>query len=98
MSENIRAVATEDGDVLLTIVDSKKRVRITLPIEAAQKLEAQIKAALVTARIRLRKLEGVAPLHKTHQRASLSQRGAVCAGSIVARICQLRCRCYQRSN
>ena len=58
MSENIRAVATEDGDVLLTIVDSKKRVRITLPIEAAQKLEAQIKAALVTARIRLRKLDG----------------------------------------
>jgi hypothetical protein len=58
VSENIRAVATEDGDVLLTIVDSKKRVRITLPIEAAQKLEAQIKAALVTARIRLRKLEG----------------------------------------
>ena len=54
VSENIRAVATEDGDVLLTIVDSKKRVRITLPIEAAQKLEAQIKAALVTARIRLR--------------------------------------------
>jgi hypothetical protein len=48
VSENIRAVATEDGDVLLTIVDSKKRVRITLPIEAAQKLEAQIKAALVT--------------------------------------------------
>jgi len=58
LSENIRAVATEDGDVLLTIVDSKKRVRITLPIEAAQKLEAQIKAALVTARIRLRKLDG----------------------------------------
>jgi len=58
VSENIRAVATEDGDVLLTIVDSKKRVRITLPIEAPQKLEAQIKAALVTARIRLRKLEG----------------------------------------
>jgi hypothetical protein len=58
VSENIKAVATEDGDVLLTIVDSKKRVRITLPIEAAQKLEAQIKAALVTARIRLRKLEG----------------------------------------
>lgn len=46
VSENIRAVATEDGDVLLTIVDSKKRVRITLPIESAQKLEAQIKAAL----------------------------------------------------
>jgi len=58
VSENVRAVATEDGDVLLTIVDSKKRVRITLPIESAQKLEAQIKAALVTARIRLRKLEG----------------------------------------
>jgi phosphoheptose isomerase len=58
VSENIRAVATEDGDVLLTIVDSKKRVRITLPIEAAQKLEAQIMAVLVTARIRLRKLGG----------------------------------------
>jgi hypothetical protein len=57
MSEDITAVATEDGAVLLTIVDSKKRVRLRLPIEAAQKLEAQVKAALVIARVRARALE-----------------------------------------
>jgi hypothetical protein len=58
VSEDITAVATEDGAVLLTITDSEKRVQVRLPIEAAQRLEAQVKAALVTARVRARALEG----------------------------------------
>ena len=55
---DITISATEDGAVLLTIIDSEKRVQVRLSIEAAQKLEAQVKAALVTARVRARALEG----------------------------------------
>jgi hypothetical protein len=58
VSRGITVAATEDGAVLLTIIDSENRVQVTLPIEAAQKLEAQVKAALVIARVRARALEG----------------------------------------
>jgi hypothetical protein len=58
VSGGITVAATEDGAVLLTIIDSENRVQVTLPIEAAQKLEPQVKAALVIARVRARALEG----------------------------------------
>jgi hypothetical protein len=50
--------AIEDGAVLLTIIDSENRVQVRLPLEAAQKLHAQVQAALVIARVRARALEG----------------------------------------
>jgi hypothetical protein len=61
MTEDISVSATEDGAVLLTIIDSEnreKRVQVRLPLEAAQNLHAQVQAALVTARVRARALEG----------------------------------------
>jgi hypothetical protein len=57
VSENITAVATEDGAVLLTIMDRENRVKVELPIEAAETLKAQIEVALVRARVKLRSLE-----------------------------------------
>jgi hypothetical protein len=58
MTEDITVSATEDGAVLLTIIDSENRVQVRLPLEAAQKLHAQVQAALVIARVRARALEG----------------------------------------
>jgi hypothetical protein len=49
--------AIEDGAVLLTIMDSENRVQVRLPLEAAQKLHAQVQAALVIARVRARALD-----------------------------------------
>jgi hypothetical protein len=58
MAEDITVSATEDGAVLLTIIESENRVQVRLPLEAAQKLHAQIQAALVIASVRARALEG----------------------------------------
>jgi hypothetical protein len=54
VSDDITAVATEDGDVRLTIIVSGKPFQFTLSIDAAQKLEAQVKTALIMARVRAR--------------------------------------------
>jgi hypothetical protein len=58
MTEDITVSATEDGAVLLTIIESENRVKVRLPLEAAQKLHAQIQAALIIASVRARALEG----------------------------------------
>jgi hypothetical protein len=57
MTEDITVSATEDGAVLLTIIDRESRVQVRLPLEAAQKLHAQVQAALVIASVRARALE-----------------------------------------
>jgi hypothetical protein len=54
VSDDITAVATEDGDVRLTIIVGGKPFQFTLSIDAAQKLEAQVKTALIMARVRAR--------------------------------------------
>jgi hypothetical protein len=50
---NSTAIATNDGDILLTFIDprSANKARVTLSIESAEDLRAQIEAAIVTARI-----------------------------------------------
>jgi hypothetical protein len=58
MAEDITVSATEDGAVLLTIIESENRVQVRLPLDAAQKLHAQIQAVLVIASVRARALEG----------------------------------------
>jgi len=52
---NATATATKIGDVILTFIDprSAKQARVTLPIESAEDLKAQIEAAIVVARIQL---------------------------------------------
>jgi hypothetical protein len=52
---NSTASATNDGDVLLIFIDprSANKARVTLSLESAEDLKAQIEAAIVTARIHL---------------------------------------------
>ena len=48
---DVTARPTNHGTVMLAITDGEgRRAHVELPIEHAEKLEAQIKAALVTAR------------------------------------------------
>jgi hypothetical protein len=53
--DGITAVATEDGVILLTMVDGESRLQVELSIEAAEELKAQVGSALITARIRARR-------------------------------------------
>lgn len=56
MSEDgITVVATDDGVILLTMVDGESRLQVELSIEAAEELKAQVGSALITARIRARR-------------------------------------------
>jgi hypothetical protein len=50
---DVTATATNKGDISVIITDADgKRVQAEIPIELAEKLKAQIEAALPTARIR----------------------------------------------
>jgi outer membrane usher protein FimD/PapC len=50
---DVTATATNKGDISVIIIDADgKRVQAQIPIELAEKLKAQIEAALPTARIR----------------------------------------------
>jgi hypothetical protein len=52
---DVTARATDHGTVMLAITDGDgRRAHVELPIELAEKLRAQIDAALVTARVRQR--------------------------------------------
>jgi hypothetical protein len=48
------ATATKRGDILLLFTDEIKQTRVELSIETAEELKAQIEAALVLARIRIK--------------------------------------------
>lgn len=53
MVGNVKARPTDHGTVMLAITDGAgRRAHVELPIALAEKLKAQIKAALVTARAR----------------------------------------------
>jgi hypothetical protein len=50
---DVTATATNKGDISVIITGADgKRVQAEIPIELAEKLRSQLKAALVTARIR----------------------------------------------
>ena len=50
---DVTATATNKGDIAVIITDAAgNRVQAEIPIELAEKLKAQIEAALPTARIR----------------------------------------------
>ena len=53
MLSDVTATATNKGDIAVIITDAAgNRVQAEIPIELAEKLKAQIEAALPTARIR----------------------------------------------